>query len=201
MPRQQLDVPATAAQGRNLETDGGHAIVEILAEQAFPDHGSQIAVGSRQHPHIHANFTSAAHVAEHRSIQDSQQVGLRGLADLSDLVEKDGAAMGHLKEPGFRPVGPCERPALVAEQLALQQVFLQCGAIHNHERPGFAAAARVNQFGQQLLAGAGFAADEHRGIAGAHALDQLNEPARSGGVRPRSRRLARWRSERRSSAR
>src|ERR1039458_5765027 len=110
MLRQQLDIAATTPQRRNLQTDGGHAIVQILAEQTFPHHRPQIAVGSRQHSYIHANFTGAAHVAEYRSVQNTQQVDLRGLADLSDLVEKDGAPWATSKSPGFALSAPVNAP-------------------------------------------------------------------------------------------
>ena len=53
-------------------------------------------------------------------------------------------------------VGPVKAP-YVAEQLAFEQVLVQGGAIHGHERLVLARAVVVERLGDQLLAGAGLA--------------------------------------------
>jgi hypothetical protein len=53
----------------------------------------------------------------------------------------------------------------VAEQLALDQVLRDRAAVEHHERPGRARRVLVQRLGDQLLADAGLAADEHGGVA------------------------------------
>lgn len=71
--------------------------------------------------------------------------------------------MGKLKQPRLAPLpGAGEGPLLVAEQLALQQVFRHGGAVDGHEGPAGAGGGVVHRVGKQLLAGARLADEEHR---------------------------------------
>ena len=67
----------------------------------------------------------------------------------------------------MQPVGAGEAAALVAEQLALDQVRGQAPQLTG--RNGFLAAAAqaVDRLGDQLLAGAALAADQDAGVGGA----------------------------------
>ena len=61
-----------------------------------------------------------------------------------------------------------ERAFLVAEQLALQQRLRERGAVHRHKRAQPPGAGVVDRLGEQFLAGAGLAGDQHcRGSASA----------------------------------
>ena len=64
----------------------------------------------------------------------------------------------------MRPVAPGEGPLLVAEQLRLDQRVGKRGAAHLDERLLRPQRVVVDGVGDQLLAGAGLAADEHRGV-------------------------------------
>ena len=55
-----------------------------------------------------------------------------------------------------------ERAALVAEELALEERLRERRAVDLHERPLRARRARVDRFGDDLLADAGLAEEEHR---------------------------------------
>ena len=74
---------------------------------------------------------------------------------IADFVEKDGAAVGQLElaAPERRRTG--ERPLLMTEQLALDQLGRDRGAVDFHERTGGKRALAVDVRGQQLLAGPG----------------------------------------------
>ena len=61
-------------------------------------------------------------------------------------------------------VGPGEASFAMAEQFAFDQVFRQRTAIDGHHRLGGAMALSVQRAGDQFLAGAGFAEDQHAGI-------------------------------------
>jgi hypothetical protein len=72
-----------------------------------------------------------------------------------------------------RPVRAGEAAALVAEQLALDQLRGQGPAVHRKEHFLAAAAQAVDRLGDQLLSGAGLAADEDAGVGPGHAADQV----------------------------
>ena len=65
--------------------------------------------------------------------------------------------------PFFSCVGAGERALLVAEQLALEQVLGQRGAVLADEELVAPRALIVHGRGDELLAGAGLALDEHGG--------------------------------------
>ena len=69
-------------------------------------------------------------------LQDAQELGLRRLGKLADLVEEDGAAGGALEPPGLLAIGAGEGAALVAEQLALDEALRQSPAVDPNERAG-----------------------------------------------------------------
>ena len=63
--------------------------------------------------------------------------------------------------PDAVAVGAGERPLDVAEQLALEQALRQGGAVDLDERPARARAGLVDRRGQELLARAALAPDQH----------------------------------------
>src|SRR5207244_1483447 len=73
------------------------------------------------------------------------------------------------------PGGTGERTGLVAKQLALDERLRERRAVDGYERPLPAPAARVNGPGDKLLARAGFAGDEHRGIGLCHLADKTKD--------------------------
>src|SRR5579884_89608 len=58
------------------------------------------------------------------------------------------------------PIGAGESARLVTEKFILQQVLIECRAIHGHEGLVLARAVHVDGLGDQFLAGAGLTLDE-----------------------------------------
>src|SRR5206468_11420247 len=84
-----------------------------------------------------------------------------------DLVQEPRAAVGELEPALLRLDRAAERAALVAEQLALDQVPGDRGAVDLDERSGRAPRQLVDRVRDQLLAGAVLAGDEHPALRGA----------------------------------
>ena len=90
-------------------------------------------------------------------------------------------------------VGPGERPFAMAEQLALDQVLGQCPAVDRHEGHLGPQALVVDRAGDQFLARAGLAEDQHGRVGrrdlGDQSPDAAPSPAnrRSGSDGPSSR--------------
>jgi hypothetical protein len=66
---------------------------------------------------------------------------------------------------------PVKAPALVAEQLGLQQILRDGRGVDGHEGAAGALGMLVQRARHQLLAGAGFAGDQHRDVALRQAAD------------------------------
>jgi len=106
-------------------------------------------------------------------LEHSEQFPLEFEGQLSDFIQKKCAAVCNLETTDVFGMGTGEGPFLMAEQLALNEVCRQCGAIHLDQRLVFAQAQVVNGPGNQLLAGSRFAQDEDRGIAAGYLLDLI----------------------------
>ncbi len=59
------------------------------------------------------------------------------MREVTDLVEEERPALGHLDLAGDAAIGARERAALVAEQLALDELRGQRRAVDGHEGPAW----------------------------------------------------------------
>ena len=105
------------------------------------------------------------HALELALLQHAQQFDLQHAGGGVDFVEEDGAGVGGLEAPGAVLDGAGERAVHVAEQLAFQQILAQRPAIDAHKRSARPIAQLVDGRGDQLLAGAGLAQQQDRGVA------------------------------------
>ena len=123
----------------------------------------------------------AADALELVLLQEAQQLDLDRRRDLADLVEEQRAAVGLLEAPFAPPDRAGERAALVAEELALEQRLGERGAVQLDERLLGARAVLVDGRGDELLAGAALAGDEHRRARRRHLQARRRTPAASPG--------------------
>ena len=132
--RQQRHVVGAIAQRRRAQGDDGQTEVEVLAELARGHGRLQVAVGRRDDAHLDLQRLLAAHARELARLQHPQHLGLgRAATHVADLVEEDRPAVGHLEEAALARGGPREGAALVAEQLRLDQLRRDGGAVHLDE--------------------------------------------------------------------
>jgi hypothetical protein len=94
-------------------------------------------------------------------LQHAQQLGLQRQVELADLVQEQRAAVGGLDQADLARLRVGEGALLMAEQLALDQVRRQRGAVDFHERGRGARTGVVAGARHQLLAGAGLAQNQH----------------------------------------
>src|SRR5262249_2155627 len=99
-------------------------------------------------------------------LQDTQQLDLQFRTHTGDFVEEDGPAVGRLETPGLVIDGPGEGALDVPEQFALQQALAEGAAVDADVRAVGTPAEAVDRAGDQLLAGTGFADEEHAGACG-----------------------------------
>ena len=92
-------------------------------------------------------------------------------AHVADFVEEQRAAVRLLESADALLVRAGERALLVAEQLRFEQVLLQRRAVDLDEVARRAQRVVMDGAGDQLLAGARFAADQHGRIALRDLLD------------------------------
>jgi hypothetical protein len=87
------------------------------------------------HAHVDLDHAVAAQPLELLLLQHAQHLGLRLQAHVADLVEEDRALVGLLELADLPIGGAGERALFVAEQLRLDQLVGNRGAVDLHEGP------------------------------------------------------------------
>ena len=169
---QRLDVAGPLAQARQADLERVDAVHQVFAEIAGLDHLGQVAVRGADDAHIDLERVVVADAADFAAFQHAQQLGLHALGQLADFVEKNRAAVSHFEQADAMVVGAGERAFAMAEQLAFDQRLGQCAAVDRDERLLAAEALLMHGAGDQLLAGAGFAQDQHRRVRRRDLVDQ-----------------------------
>ena len=171
--REHADVLRPFAERRHAYGKDAQAVEEIRSEPAGGDFVGQIAIGGRNDADVHPDRSAAPEPVELARLQHAQQQHLHFGRELADLVQKQRSAI-RLFEPSVTPcVGARKRAALVAEELRRQQRLGNGSAVDLDKRFRPSPRPLVHAAGEQLLAGAGFAGDEHGGIGGGDLLDRF----------------------------
>src|SRR5262249_24084168 len=108
-------------------------------------------------------------------LEEAEQLRLEVGADLGDLVEEHGAAGGGADDAVERAVGAGEGALAVAEELALEHLARDRGAVEGDEGPAAAAGGAVDRAREDFLAGAGLAGQEHSDVGGRDAARDREE--------------------------
>ena len=115
--------------GGDLERNHGEAKEEILPEEAAADLGGQVLVRCGQDPRVRGDRPRSADAREPPFLQGAQDLGLRSRGHVADLVEEKRAAVGLLEFPAAVLGGAGEGSAHVPEELRLDQLFRDRGAV------------------------------------------------------------------------
>ena len=134
--RQHRDVRCALPQGRRPKLHHAQPKIEVLAKLVGGDQFFQVFVRRRDDTHVRRQRLATANPLEGSLAEKPQQLDLRRLVDIADLVEEQRAALGLLKPPDSPLMRAGERPLLVAEQFALEQRRRQGRAMHRHHRFG-----------------------------------------------------------------
>jgi hypothetical protein len=157
---EQRDVLEAVAQRRDADRDDVDAIEQILAEAAGLDLVAEVAVGRADEAKVDLGHAPADRL-DLPLLQRAQQLDLDVQRDLADLVEEQGAGVGLDEATLARARGAGEGALLVAEQLALEDRLRQRGAVGRDQLARGAGAVLVDVAGEQLLAGAALAEQQH----------------------------------------
>jgi hypothetical protein len=130
-------------------------------------------VGGGDQPHVGPNRLVAADPLERLLLQQAQDLALQGRRHVADLVQEQRAAVALLELADAAAVGAGEGALLVPEQLALQELLRDGGAVQGQKRGVGPPGVLVDGPGDQFLAGAALAGDQHRHVLGGHPADRL----------------------------
>ncbi len=133
--------------------------------------------GSRDDAHVHRERALGADARHLARLQGAQHLRLRGQAHVADLVEEERAAVRHLELAPAARARPREAALLVAEELALDELGGDRGAVHLHERARRPLRLTVDLLRDELLAAPRLAQDEHAPVRGRDLADLLAQAA------------------------
>lgn len=172
-PRQQQNILAALAQGRQIDVNGIDTVEQVFAERASGRHPEQIAVGRRDEPAVDLHGQIAAHADDRAALQRRQQFRLQMQRQVADLIEEERTAVGDLELSGTVGARIGEGTLHVAEQFAFEQRLGHGTHIHGHHRTATAMRAAVNLARQHLLARTVFPRNEDIGIGRRDLFDDL----------------------------
>ena len=160
--RERPEVVEAIAQRRQVDREHVEPVVEVLAELALLDHLLEVAVRRRHEANVDLHGLVAADALELALLQRAEQLDLHLHREVADLVEEQRAAVGELEAAAAALHRAREAALLVAEQLGLEDAGRERRAVDAHERLLLARRVDVDRVRDELLAGAGLAAQEHR---------------------------------------
>src|SRR5262249_16296155 len=142
------------AERRKIDMENVQTIIEIFAEELFLQSLRHRFVRRRQHADIDRDFDLAAEPPHTRIFQNTQQLRLHRDRHVRDFVQEQGSLMGVLETAGAAAQGSCKSSALMAEELAFDEMFGKRRAVHRDERSLRSCAKTMNRRSGSFLAGA-----------------------------------------------
>ncbi len=146
------DVRPALPKRRDVQGDDVEAVVEVLAELAFPDAVLEVFVCRRDEAEVALDGLCGPEAVDELLLENAQQLGLHLQRKLADLVEEDRPLVGKLELARLSLVaGPREGARLVAEKLRLQEILRDGGAVEPDEGQLVALARPVDGVGEEFL--------------------------------------------------
>src|ERR1043165_9395661 len=118
---QNRNVFSTFAQRRHVDREHVDAVIKVVAETTVSHHRAQVTIGRGYHTHVDAKLVRTTDATNLSFLQRAQKFGLNTDVQFRDLVEKQRAAIGDLKEALLLCVSAGERTLFMSEQLRLEQ--------------------------------------------------------------------------------
>jgi len=172
---EQWNVVPALAQRWNVETHTLQSIVEVLPEGAVAHRFGEVAVGRRDHAHVHLESRHAADAHDVARFEHAQETHLHVGTHLPHFIQEHRARVRALEKPR----APChrsgERALLVPEELALEHALGERATIDGFKGTVAAGAVGVNGVGDDILARPAFALDQDGNLGGSNQKNRLKQ--------------------------
>src|SRR3989338_5149381 len=157
---ERQDIFFALPQGREVQSEGIDAKVEVPAEIPLVDFLKQAFVRGGDDPKIDRNLLVASYPLDLSGLQGPQDFDLGVQGHISDFIQEGCALVGELEfaDPSFR--SSRKGALLMSEQLALQQGLWNGRAVDSNKRRSVATPGVVEQPRDHLLAGAIFSLNQ-----------------------------------------
>src|SRR5262249_48591686 len=149
------DVSCPLPERGELNVEDLQSVVEILAEVPPVDGLPQVAIRRGNDSDVRLQYANASEPLELPLLEHAKELRLRRGAHLAALVEKQNAAGGQFDLSRLGLLGSGKSATLVSEQLGLQQLLRQRGAVDRDERSTLPGRAAMDETRNHLFAGTG----------------------------------------------
>src|ERR1700704_3845114 len=166
MGPQNWDILGMVAERRPGERDHIQAIEEIFAESSCRDLVFEFLVRGGDDAHIDADRLVRPHRLETLLLENTQHLGLRAQAHVADFVEEQCAPIRLLEFSDFILAGSREAAFDVPEQLGLDQLLGDGGAIYFDKGLIAAKARGVQGASHQLFSRSAFSVNQDTPVRG-----------------------------------
>src|SRR6202158_1797818 len=122
-------VAGPVSQRRKLDGDHVYTVVELLAKLPLSGCLAKIAIRRRHEPHVHIDEAGTADATDLTLLQRAQELDLKTQRQLADLVKKERAPVSDLYKALLGAHGAREGALFVSEELGLEQLLGQRGAV------------------------------------------------------------------------
>jgi hypothetical protein len=165
-------IVSASLERRQMNPDDVEPVEEILSEAAFDHVRLEISARGADDARIERDLLTAADRPGLTLLQRAQELRLHAQGHFADLVEKQRTSVGLGEQPLAARPGIGKRALHMPEELTLEHVLGDGGAVDGDERTGAPPAMFVDRSRHQLLAGAAFPGDEHGRFRLVHAAEQ-----------------------------
>ena len=131
--QQRRHVFGPLAERRQHDADDVQPVIQVAAELPGANHVGQVAVRAGQEAGVNLDGNRPADGHYLLLLKDAEQLRLEGEGDFGDFVEENGAPVGGADDAEHVLLGPGERPADMAEELALKERFADPGAVDGNK--------------------------------------------------------------------
>src|SRR5258705_3754908 len=149
-----------------MNAEHRQSVEKVFAEPSFGSRAFEIAIGGRDETNIGLQRRRAADSLVPALLEHAQELRLRRRGELAHFVEKQWAASRKLEPTALQLVRTGKGPALVPEQLGLDQGFRQRRTVERDEWPFGSRTGVMDRPCQNLLAGPALAGEQHRRAPG-----------------------------------
>ncbi len=156
-----------------MDLEDVQAEEQVVTETALGHTARQVLVRRAEDADVERLWLSGADRQHLVLLQHTQQLDLHWQRDVGQFVKEDCAAVSQGEQAGARLRRAGECAAHMAEQLAFDEVRIEAADVNGQERPIAARAEAMNGTGDEFLAGAALAGDQHARLARRHQGDAL----------------------------
>ncbi len=155
-------------------------VKEVLAELAPADQVGERTVGRGDDADVDGVGLLGADALDFLFLHGAEQLRLERLREGTDLVEEDRAAMGEMELALLGPDGARESAPHVAEELALEKVGRDRGAVDRDQTRASPRAIEVDRARDELLARSAFPRDQDRSVGAGDLSHDIEDRAHRG---------------------